>query len=307
MGNERISVRSGYSRVRTFFQQDIWALGLERLPRRKAFLIRLSRVLTTAINEFFKDQCLLRASALTFYTLLSVVPVLAVIFGLEKMMEKELMQHMAGQEEMLERILTFARNMLENTKGGLIAGVGVAVMFWSAIKVLGQIESAWIQVSWTIVLFGAELCYAVHHSRNLCSAGGCPIPTPVEKKLIGLHIVRKAIERFAAGAPAMTARQIAIATAIPLPLVQRVAADLAATSILSQTSTHPPEEPRFQPAIDLHLLTLQRVSDALDAAGGSSAALNLPCDAETAALRDALQQLSQAAAGSPANRLLKDI
>ena len=451
MANERISVRSGYSRVRTFFQQDIWALGLEELPRHKAVLIRLSRVLTTAINEFFSDQCMLRASALTFYTLLSVVPVLAVIFGLakgfglEKMLEKELMQHMAGQEEMLERILTFARNMLENTKGGLIAGIGVAVMFWSAIKVLGQIESAlnamwdiaqsrswarrfsdylaimllapilflaagsvsvfvrtqftsiaarfeiidllgpfvffalkltpiilvwvlftliymvmpntrvpfaaaavgaavsgllyqlvqwvyidlqvgmtqqnaiygsfaalplflaWIQVSWTIVLFGAELCYAVQYSRDLCSASGCPTPTPVEKKLIGLHIVRKAIERFAAGAPAMTARQIALATAIPLPLVQRVAADLSATGILSKTSSDTPDEPHFQPAMDLRLLTLQRVSDALDSAGGSSAPLNLPCDADTAALRDALQQLSQAAAESPANRMLKDL
>ena len=31
---------------------------------------------------------------------------------------------------------------MENTKGGAIAGVGVAVLFWSVIKVLGNIESA---------------------------------------------------------------------------------------------------------------------------------------------------------------------
>ena len=31
---------------------------------------------------------------------------------------------------------------MENTKGGAIAGVGVAVLFWSVMKVLGNIESA---------------------------------------------------------------------------------------------------------------------------------------------------------------------
>jgi membrane protein len=166
---------------------------------------------------------------------------------------------------------------------------------------------AWIQISWTIVLFGAELCYAFQHSDDGCNASGCPPPTPSEKKLIGLHIVKKAIQRFAAADPPMTARQLATTTGIPLRLVQQSTADLVAVGILSAIPTQAADEPAFQPAIDIRLLTLQRVSDALDSSGESSEFVNLPTDADTAALREAMRRLSQAAAESPANRLLSDL
>src|SRR5512137_2819926 len=59
-----------YSDVRDFFLKDIWMLRLGSMPRWKAASIRLLRVWTVAVREFFVDQCALRASALTFYTLL---------------------------------------------------------------------------------------------------------------------------------------------------------------------------------------------------------------------------------------------
>jgi hypothetical protein len=58
--------------------------------------------------------------------------------------------------------------------------------------------------------------------------------------------------------------------------------------------------------MDIQLLSLQRVSDALESAG-SAESWNLPSNENTAKLRDALHRLSQAAAESPANRLLKDL
>ena len=101
-----------------------------------------------AIRRFSDNKCELRASALTFYTLLSIVPVVAMAFGvakgfgLEKILEAQLLAKLEGQPEVADRLLGFARTLLENTKGGAIAGVGVAVLFWSVIKVLGNIESA---------------------------------------------------------------------------------------------------------------------------------------------------------------------
>ncbi len=38
--------------------------------------------------------------------------------------------------------MEFARSLLDNTKGGLIAGVGILLLFWTIIRVLGNIESA---------------------------------------------------------------------------------------------------------------------------------------------------------------------
>jgi membrane protein len=141
--------------VRRFFDTGLWDLRIEPMPGWKAAGVRLLRILTVAVTEFMKDDCGLRASALTFYTLLSVVPILGVAFGiakgfgLEKLLEQQLMAQMAGQEQALERILVFARNMLENAKGGLIAGVGVVLMIWAALKVLGQIEAA-LNTMWDI-------------------------------------------------------------------------------------------------------------------------------------------------------------
>lgn len=142
------SARERALRVRDLFTTGLWDVELAGAPWWKKTAVRFLRAICTAGAEFFRDQCMLRSSALTFYTLMSIVPLLAVIFGiaqgfgLEQMLERELISHMAGQQQALERIIAFARRLLENTRGGLMAGVGFAVMFWSAIKVLGQIESA---------------------------------------------------------------------------------------------------------------------------------------------------------------------
>jgi membrane protein len=165
---------------------------------------------------------------------------------------------------------------------------------------------AWVQTSWTIVLFGAELCYAVQHSGGYCQATGCPAPSPAEKKLIGLHIAQMAVQRFSAGTPPLTAGRMAHATGLPLRLVQQALADLVAGRLLAETPGRKPNEPTFQPAMDIQLLSLQRVSDALESAG-SAESWNLPSNENTAKLRDALHRLSQADAESPANRLLKDL
>lgn len=138
-----------------FFSSGIWEVSIDDLPALRAAGLRVLRILTIAVSEFLKDDCALRASALTFYTLLSVVPVIGVAFGLakgfglEKVLEQQLLEQMAGQEQALERILDFVRNLLETARGGLIAGVGVVLMIWAAVKILGQIEAA-LNAMWDI-------------------------------------------------------------------------------------------------------------------------------------------------------------
>ena len=141
-------LRNKFSASSQFLKSDIWRLHAHKLDRRKLFYINPLRILLLAIRRFYDDKCDLRASALTFYTLLSIVPVVAMAFGvakgfgLEKILEAQLLAKLEGQPEVADRLLGFARALLDNTKGGAIAGVGVAVLFWSVIKVLGNIESA---------------------------------------------------------------------------------------------------------------------------------------------------------------------
>jgi membrane protein len=400
-----------------------------------------------AVAEFLKDQCMLRASALTFYTLLSIVPVFAVLFGiakgfdLERLLEKELMEQLAGQEQALERILDFSRRLLENTKGGVMAGVGVVMMFWSAIKVLGNIESAfnamwdikkartwwrkfsdymalmvfspillivagsatvfirtqidaviarfpvadwlaplvlagfkatpliliwalftllylvmpntrvsfkaalaggvvggsifqlvqwayiafqvgvanfnaiygsfaalplffvWVQTSWTLVLFGAELCFAFEHAETYCRATGCPDLTPGERKLLALRIARLVIQNFAAGREPPTMAQIARNLRVAARMVEPLVAELTQGGVFSETRTRNHRRPAFQPAADIRRLTVQRIIAALEnpARQGGGPPVRA---ADARDLEEALQALNLAAEHSPANRPL---
>src|SRR5512141_602061 len=95
--------------VRGFFATGIWEMRLDTLPAWKAAGVRLLRVLTVAVSRSLKDDSGLRAASLTFYTLLSVVPIRGVCFGiakgfgLEKLLEQQLQAQLAGQAEALER------------------------------------------------------------------------------------------------------------------------------------------------------------------------------------------------------------
>jgi membrane protein len=111
-------------------------------------LIKQLRIIVLAVRGFDEDRCQLRASALTFYSLLSIVPVIAILFGIaqgfgfQEVLEKELLENFSAHEAVLVQVMDFAKSLLETTKGGLIAGIGLAVLFWTVIKVLGSIESS---------------------------------------------------------------------------------------------------------------------------------------------------------------------
>ena len=135
-----------------FITTDIWRIRSQGLPFKKALPIRILRIILLAVQGFKVDRCLLRASALTFYTLLSIVPVAALAFGIAKgfgfelMLEKQLIERFSGQEEIVQRVITFAHSLLETTRGGMIAGIGVIVLFWSVMKVLGHIEQSFNEI-----------------------------------------------------------------------------------------------------------------------------------------------------------------
>jgi membrane protein len=139
-------------RLVSFIREGIWRIRLADLPRKKALLVRLVRMVLLSFRGFKKDRCQLRASALTFYSLLSIVPVVAMIFGIakgfgfEKNLQAQILERFPGQEAVFNQIFTFALAMLENTKGGMIAGIGIIVLFWSVISLMSHIERSFNRI-----------------------------------------------------------------------------------------------------------------------------------------------------------------
>jgi len=129
-----------FQQATDFIKQDIWRIRRTKLPPGKSFFLTLLRVLILSIRGFDEDKCQLRASALTFYSLVSIVPIAAMAFGIakgfgfEKVLEVQLRNKFAGHEEIIANVIQFSHSLLENTKGGVIAGIGLIVLFWSVIR-----------------------------------------------------------------------------------------------------------------------------------------------------------------------------
>lgn len=145
---KKIDFKRGFKIIKAYIFTDIWKLDISKEKAHKRYLVKLVRTFVLAFRGFKEDKVNLRASALTFFSVLSVVPIAAMAFGIAKgfgfedKLQQMLQDGLKGQEEVAEWIINFAGNMLENVSGGLILGVGIGVLFWTVLKVLGNIENA---------------------------------------------------------------------------------------------------------------------------------------------------------------------
>ncbi|MGB8336160.1 MAG: YihY/virulence factor BrkB family protein [Desulfobacterales bacterium] len=140
------------SRLINYLTTGIWRIRLRNFPPVNAFFIRQLRIVVLTVRKALEDKASLRASALTFYSVLSVGPLIALVlgiakgFGLQKRLETEILTQIPAQEEVLKQILGYAKTLLENTQGGVVAGVGVVVLLWSAVKVFYHLEHAFNEI-----------------------------------------------------------------------------------------------------------------------------------------------------------------
>ena len=143
-----IVISNYFEIVRKFVLEDIWRFRKDTTSKKQFWFIRTSRIFILAIRRFISDDCIVKASALTFYSLLSVVPVFALVFAIAKgfgfldTLEAEIQRQFIGHDEVVRWIQEFALSYLENTRGGMLAGVGVVVLIWSVMRILSNIEES---------------------------------------------------------------------------------------------------------------------------------------------------------------------
>src|SRR6478609_1200995 len=132
------------SKLTAFITNDIWHVKLDKFPRWQRWFIKILRIVVMGIKDFNDKQLILRSSALTYYSLLSIVPVLAMIFGiaqgfgLEEMIGREVSEAFASQPQVRDNLLSYSHNMLQNTSGGWVAGLGFILLLWTVVQVLGN-------------------------------------------------------------------------------------------------------------------------------------------------------------------------
>ncbi|MBF0226619.1 MAG: YihY family inner membrane protein [Desulfobacterales bacterium] len=437
------------AKIISFFKTDIWRINLNQVSKTKASILKFLLLIMGGVRGFIHDKCQLRASALTFYSLLSIVPVVAMAFGIakgfgfEKLLEKELYRNFPGQQEVIENVVTFAISLLEKTKGGVVAGVGVAILFWMVIKVLSNIEESfnaiweikesrawgrkfsdylsimlicpvlvitsnsltvfitsqimiitekisllgaispfiflflklapffliwvvfsmiyilmpntkvnyssgiiagviigtiylivqwayikfqigvtqynaiygsfaalplflvWLQLSWFLLLFGAELSYAHQNIDSLQYAPECETISFSLKKIFGLMITHLLICNFTKGLRPLNDKEISDELSIPIKVVRKILDELVESQIISKIFTKNLNKKAYQPARDISKITVGNIIKMFEEHGSNE--IPIPDTKAYNALVTGINEFEKQIEQSPSNKLLKDI
>ncbi len=129
-----------------FVNRDLWFLDLRPFTPMQRLGLLFLRGIYIVIYKFQKINCLHQASTLTFITLMSLVPMLAFIFSLAKgfQLQDRLMLAIRSYVEAMPReIQTFIQRLFElvqKTNFSVLGIIGLLILLWTVIKVLGNIE-----------------------------------------------------------------------------------------------------------------------------------------------------------------------
>ena len=130
-----------------FLQIGIWKVDTKQSGKPRAFIYTGIKSAILAYRNMDWGQVNTKAAALTYNTLLSMVPLLAVLFaiargfGFQNIVQSELFGYFEGQKDVLEKAMTFIDKSLEYAQSGVFLGVGLILLLYTALNLIGGIES----------------------------------------------------------------------------------------------------------------------------------------------------------------------
>lgn len=126
----------------TYCTKGVWA------DTRPLFIVNLIKTLNISIRSFLSTDIQTQACAMTYRTLLAIVPALALLFaigrgfGLQDYLQSELMHIFPSQKETITHALTFVDSYLNQASEGLFVGVGIVFLLYTLISLMMNIEDA---------------------------------------------------------------------------------------------------------------------------------------------------------------------
>ena len=191
----------------------LWEQNPEELGRLPCILLRQVQAVAFVIRDFMQNQCLMRASALTYYTMLSLVPLLGLTFallkafGVQNLLQPWIMEKLnVGDGRVADAILTY----INNTQMTQMGTFGLIFLLVAVVSLLTNVEKTFNHV-WgveavrpllrrfsdylSVVLIGPVLIIsAISMTSTLAS-------NHVVQKLMALELVGNSIFLFFKVAP----------------------------------------------------------------------------------------------------------
>lgn len=129
-----------------FLTYDIWRITEDEVTKTTFSLYNIIKTIYLCINRFTKDRLVNKASALTYSTLLAIVPILAIVFaiargfGFDNLMESQIVKGFGGPSETTEVIFQFVNSYLSQTKSGIFIGIGLIMLLWTVLNLINNME-----------------------------------------------------------------------------------------------------------------------------------------------------------------------
>lgn len=138
----------GIRRIGLFFTRDIWQMALDEMSPARRFFYVIMKKLYLAVRFFIDRGIFSAALALTYSTLLAIVPIFAVVFaiargfGFSKYIEIWFRDVLSSQPQVAETIIKFVNSYLVHTHSGMFLGIGLVFMLWTVLMLIRNIERA---------------------------------------------------------------------------------------------------------------------------------------------------------------------
>ncbi|MDR1557549.1 MAG: YihY/virulence factor BrkB family protein [Tannerellaceae bacterium] len=138
-----------------FVTYDIWRITGNEISGIKSIYINIIKTLILAVRGFLNENLPTKASALTYSTLLAIVPLLAVLigiakgFGFQNVVHQELLDYFPGHEAEIGKALEFVESYLSQAQGGVFIGIGLLLLFYTVISLISSIEDTFNRI-WQI-------------------------------------------------------------------------------------------------------------------------------------------------------------
>lgn len=135
-----------------FLTHGVWQKGPDDLSGRSWWAVRQLRVVIFTAKGFGRHDTSVRSAALSFFTVMSLVPILALVFvifkgfGNEGAFNRYLYDLMPSYKPLVDQIVVFIGNLLGRTRGGVMAVGAFFVLIWAVIQVFGNVEGAFNKI-----------------------------------------------------------------------------------------------------------------------------------------------------------------
>ena len=128
----------------------LWQYGSSGVwtERANTMKVKLIKTINLSVRSFLSADIQSQACAMTYRTVLAIVPALAMLFalgrgfGLQKLIENELYSIFHAQHEAISHMMSYVDSYLKQASEGVFVGIGILFLLWTLISLVSNVEDS---------------------------------------------------------------------------------------------------------------------------------------------------------------------